>query len=69
MCPQERDLGWFLVTVSCIMPPMIIGSPLFTRTVVFAERFVVVGPTSEVWSSVESSAPRNLVDVHAHVLL
>ncbi len=54
MSPRRGTLLTFFVTVSCIMPPMIIVSPLFTRTVVFAERFVVVGPTSEVWSRVES---------------
>jgi len=35
----------FTDSVSWVMPPIITVSPLFTSTVVRAERFVVVGPT------------------------
>ena len=41
-----------------MMPPRITVSPLFTRTVVFADRFVQVGPTLEDWDRDKASVFR-----------
>jgi len=49
-------LDTFLVKLSWMMPLMITVSPLFTRTVVFVDRFVQVGPTEVAWARVRRPA-------------
>ena len=45
MSPRRGIWLTLFVNVSCIIPPSTTVSPLFTTTLVFADRFVVVGPT------------------------